>query len=380
MGWAMTDATAAMQHDLIRQWAREKGIPVGSRGRLPQTVVAAYQEEMRQPPDDSPALERQKQPEAAAINSFDPLADYLEPRFGDIYEQPGEHWTPELEAAVTEYLLREVTDADYALLAQVFGWPRGNRAMVDDDYAAMVRQVYGWQAGTRDQQTAWIIEHHRPWNLAYFLHRIAIRNAPTLRTVLTNRPDYLDADDLRWDAGVWLGAHATYDKLAALARIKGLTRKIPTPWDFPGDANPAEAARARLLDVLMEALSADEFVDGWSRIADVAPTDLTDEEWNLLEPLLPSDGDNRNPRATRLRVAINGMLYQHAHRGERSPLPPRFGRRKTLRMRKRRYRKDGVLTNMLAFLEGKPEAARIVAWLRSELKEPGPVRQETDHD
>ena len=39
------------------------------------------------------------------------------------------------------------------------------------------------------------------------------------------------------------------------------------------------------------------------------PTDLTDAQWDLLEPLLPSDTTRGHPRTTDLREVINGILY-----------------------------------------------------------------------
>jgi hypothetical protein len=67
------------------------------------------------------------------------------------------------------------------------------------------------------------------------------------------------------------------------------------------------------------------------------------------------------------RQAINGMLFQHAHRGQRLSPPSRYGKRESVTNRKSYYSRYGGFANMLAALEGKPEATRITAWLRSEL-------------
>jgi transposase len=39
------------------------------------------------------------------------------------------------------------------------------------------------------------------------------------------------------------------------------------------------------------------------------PTDLTDREWALLEPLLPPAKPGGRPRSVHLRVILNGLLY-----------------------------------------------------------------------
>ena len=39
------------------------------------------------------------------------------------------------------------------------------------------------------------------------------------------------------------------------------------------------------------------------------PTDLTDEQWQLIEPLLPKVKPGGRPRSTNIRDAVNGILY-----------------------------------------------------------------------
>lgn len=46
------------------------------------------------------------------FTSLDPLADYLEPEFGDVYEG----WTPELWVVVKNYLTNELNDVAYTAL------------------------------------------------------------------------------------------------------------------------------------------------------------------------------------------------------------------------------------------------------------------------
>jgi putative transposase len=40
-------------------------------------------------------------------------------------------------------------------------------------------------------------------------------------------------------------------------------------------------------------------------------TDLTDAQWQLIEPLLPPPDTSGAPRTTNLRHAVNAMLYRN---------------------------------------------------------------------
>ena len=39
------------------------------------------------------------------------------------------------------------------------------------------------------------------------------------------------------------------------------------------------------------------------------PSDLTDAQWGLLEPLLPPESSRGHPRTVNLREVVNGILY-----------------------------------------------------------------------
>jgi len=39
------------------------------------------------------------------------------------------------------------------------------------------------------------------------------------------------------------------------------------------------------------------------------PSDLTNEQWKLIEPLLPPSKTGGRPRSTDLRQMVNGILY-----------------------------------------------------------------------
>jgi len=52
-----------------------------------------------------------------------------------------------------------------------------------------------------------------------------------------------------------------------------------------------------------------EHRDTYKRVADRYPSDLTDEEWARLEPLIPPPKPGGRPRKTDMRSAINAILY-----------------------------------------------------------------------
>lgn len=344
----------AMTQDAIRAWAQKNNMPIGTRGRLPRAVLDAYHKRTGGGAQGALAAEQPPEP-IPAVNTYEPLVDYLEPRFGNLYDWDNtmvpyvdengfdvQPWTEELREAVADYLLHEVSDADYTALLQEVG-----RGPSDD----------------RAEQVAWITTHNQPWEVAYASHRVATKNAPTLHAVLRHRPPELGPEDLKDDAATWLEVHATYDQLVEVVKYEHLRGTIPTPARYSWHPDPESTARDQLIQSLLNALPLEQLLAAWDAIAGMAPTDLTDQEWSLLEPLLPP---GRGTRAAQ-RQAINGMLFRHAHRGERRSLPPRYGKRAAVVSMTQYYKTSGRLAKALAALEGKPEAARITAWLRSEL-------------
>src|SRR5689334_3237478 len=105
-----------MRQDVIRAWAHERNIPVGMRGRLPRAVVDTYLKQKDRTAREPLPVEQEAQP--TPINTYEPLADYLEPRFGNIYDWENsivpwvaegdfdvQPWTDDVREAITEYLL-----------------------------------------------------------------------------------------------------------------------------------------------------------------------------------------------------------------------------------------------------------------------------------
>lgn len=80
------------------------------------------------------------------------------------------------------------------------------------------------------------------------------------------------------------------------------------------------------------------------------PSDLTDREWELLEPLLPVKAANGRPRNDD-RQTINGILYVLSTGCRWEDLPPeRYGSGKTCWDRFNRWRKVGVWNALAGIL------------------------------
>ena len=72
------------------------------------------------------------------------------------------------------------------------------------------------------------------------------------------------------------------------------------------------------------------------------PSDLTDKEWSLLEPLLPEKAKTGRPRADDRRT-MNGILYVLSTGCRWDDLPPeRYGSGKTCWYRFTRWKNEGL--------------------------------------
>jgi transposase len=73
--------------------------------------------------------------------------------------------------------------------------------------------------------------------------------------------------------------------------------------------------------------------------------DLTDSEWNVIEPLLPMD--RRGPKPKNNRQILNGMFYILRTGCPWRDLPERYGPYTTVYNRFIRWRKAGIWDRML---------------------------------
>jgi putative transposase len=72
------------------------------------------------------------------------------------------------------------------------------------------------------------------------------------------------------------------------------------------------------------------------------PSDLTNEQWKLIEPLLPPAKTGGRPRSTDLRQVINGILYLVRTGCSWRMLPRDFPPWPTVHDYYRKYRHDGT--------------------------------------
>ncbi len=75
--------------------------------------------------------------------------------------------------------------------------------------------------------------------------------------------------------------------------------------------------------------------------------ELTDEQWQVIEPLLPASGTKGRPRVDDRRV-INGMLFKAKTGVAWRDLPGRYGPWKTVYNRFWRWSRTGTLSALVA--------------------------------
>lgn len=342
----MTDARPSMRQGVIRQWARERNLAIGSRGRLPRSVVEAFQREKVTSAANDGHPQDSAQAAGSGFGPLEPLARYLEPRFGNIYDWDStivpyiavdgfdvQPWTEEVRQAVKHYLLLEAPEP---LLDTAFPNPEGARTEEWVDEA---------------------LEGYQPWEVGLRFHEAAVALLPTLDALIGHLQIWPYEDD-REDAEYWLEQHATESQLRMLAKASGqleLTQEHTTS-DFAFH--------------LLRQLEPPALLKAWHNVADHAPSDLTDTEWELLKPFVPVSYRYFNEKGghePRTRAILNGILYRFQEDCSWSGVPIRYGTQTVVYQRHYFYKRNGVFASMLAELQDNPEAARLVAWLRHEM-------------
>jgi transposase len=92
---------------------------------------------------------------------------------------------------------------------------------------------------------------------------------------------------------------------------------------------------------------------------------LTDAEWALIAPLLPSSDGRRGRRFRDDRRVVEGIIYRYRCGLPWRDLPAEFGPWQTLWKRHRRYSGDGTWDNVQAVVLSVADAAGVVDWAAS---------------
>jgi transposase len=97
------------------------------------------------------------------------------------------------------------------------------------------------------------------------------------------------------------------------------------------------------------------------RYGDVAG-DLTDEEWNRLQPLLPSMDPQRGGRWRDHRQVINGILWRTENGAKWHQVPDRYGPSKTVYHRFSQWEQDGTWVRIEQRLRADADATGDLDW------------------
>lgn len=92
--------------------------------------------------------------------------------------------------------------------------------------------------------------------------------------------------------------------------------------------------------------------------------ELTDEAWEQIGPLLPSNG-RRGRQWTDHRRVINGILWRLRTGAPWRDVPERYGPWQTCYHRFTRWRRDGTWDRLLAHVQTKSDAVGDIDWVVS---------------
>ena len=99
-------------------------------------------------------------------------------------------------------------------------------------------------------------------------------------------------------------------------------------------------------------------VDRWHVVAG----DLTDQEWERLEPLLPSRKPQRGGRWRDHRQVINGILWRIDNGAKWDQIPERYGPAKTCYDRFARWERNGTWARIEQRLQAEADAGGDLDW------------------
>lgn len=89
---------------------------------------------------------------------------------------------------------------------------------------------------------------------------------------------------------------------------------------------------------------------------------LTDAQWTLIEPLLPSSKGKRSRPFRDHRQVLDGIVFRYRTGCPWRDVPERFGPWKTLWKRHARFSKDGTWDRILEQLLAQADAGGLIDW------------------
>ena len=90
--------------------------------------------------------------------------------------------------------------------------------------------------------------------------------------------------------------------------------------------------------------------------------DLTNEQWERIEPLLPKSKTKRGRPAQDHRQLLNGMIWVLRTGAPWRDMPERYGKWTTIYSRFQRWRRAGIWDKMFAELQTALDVESIVDW------------------
>ncbi|MFI5898565.1 IS5 family transposase [Actinoplanes sp. NPDC051513] len=90
--------------------------------------------------------------------------------------------------------------------------------------------------------------------------------------------------------------------------------------------------------------------------------DLTDEQWNVLEPLLPVGKKPGRPPTWTKRQLIDGIRWRVRAGCPWRDVPPQYGEWQSVYGLFRRWQRDGTWARILAGLQARADAAGMITW------------------
>ena len=94
----------------------------------------------------------------------------------------------------------------------------------------------------------------------------------------------------------------------------------------------------------------------------VGRSELTEEAWGVIAPLLPSSGGRRGGQWRNHRTVINGILWKLRTGAPWRDMPVRYGPWQTCADRLYRWRRDGTWDLILAYAQTRSDAVGEVVW------------------